>query len=92
MLSEEEVKQTIGMRWSQNFSKRYRLTSHELRANVGNYLQARNVSPYSLYEITRHSVPEMSEVVAGYVRPNIDELLDVIKCLERWKIIRRSKY
>ena len=79
ILSVKEVRQILGLRWSQNFSKRNGFTSHEFREIVVSHLHARIVSTYFLYEITRHSVPEISEVVAGYVRPNMDELRDIIE-------------
>ena len=72
----------FGMRWSQNFSKRYGFTSHELRANVVSQLQSQNVSPYFLYEITRYSVPGMSEAMAGCVRPYMYALREVIEYLK----------
>ena len=72
----------FGNKWSNNFSRHYNFTSHELRAHVVSQLQLLNISPYYLYEITRHSVPGMSQVVQGYVRPTMVELRKLIERLE----------
>ena len=77
----KENEQIFGAYWSQCFSKNYGFTSHELRSFVVTQLQVMNVSPYMLYEVTRHSVGGMSEVVSGYVRPSIQELREVIERL-----------
>ena len=70
--------QVFGVAWSTRFSRNYDFTSHELRAHVVSQLNAGNISPYYLHEIKRHSVPGMSQVVAGYVRPTMDEFRDFI--------------
>lgn len=72
----------FGNAWSTRFSKAYGFTSHELRAHVVSQLLASNVSPYILFEITRHSVPGMSSVVQGYTRPTMKELQAVIEKLK----------
>ena len=73
--SSEEI---MGHLWANNFTNRYGFTSHQLRSYVITQLLSNNVSPYLLHEITRHSVAGMSSVVAGYVRPSMQ---DVRRCI-----------
>ena len=42
-------------------------------------LLLKNVSPYLLKELTGHSVPGLGKVVAGYVRPTIEEVREVLE-------------
>jgi integrase len=72
----------MGTNWSHRFADHYGFNSHELRAYVVSQLMALNVSPFHLYEITRHSIPGMSAVVQGYVRPSMDELREMIERLK----------
>lgn len=74
--------ETWGATWGHTFGVRYGFNSHRLRANVVSQLMMKNVSPFILYEVTRHRVPGMSEVVAGYVRPSLDDVREVIERLE----------
>lgn len=74
-------KESFGDGWAQNFSKRYGFNSHKLRSYVVTQLINSNVSPYMLHAVTRHSVPGMSQVVKGYVRPTKQQLQDVINRL-----------
>ena len=76
-----KFKQVSGSRYSEKFSQVYGFTTHELRANVVSQLMMLNVSPYFLFEITRHTVPGMSAVVSGYTRPSMDELRATINRL-----------
>ena len=39
-------------------------------------------SVFHLYEVTRHKVPGMSEVVSGYVRPTMEEMREIVDSLE----------
>ena len=41
-----------------------------------------NVSPYFLKEITGYTVPGMGKVVAGYVRPNIEQVREMLELLK----------
>ncbi|WP_037990661.1 site-specific integrase [Synechococcus sp. CC9616] len=69
------------VRWAERFTDRYGFSSHNLRSYVVTRLMNERVSPFVLYEITRHSIPGMSEVVSGYVRPTTDELRSVVEIL-----------
>ena len=71
-----------GATWGHTFGVRYGFNSHRLRSNVVSQLMMKNVSPFILYEITRHRIPGMSEVVAGYVRPSLDDVREVIERLD----------
>lgn len=71
----------FGATWSDTFSRRYGFTSHKLRSYVVTQLINNNVSPYMLQAVTRHSVPGMSQVVSGYVRPTMEQLREVINKL-----------
>ena len=76
-----KFKQVFGSRYSEKFSQAYGFTTHELRANVVSQLMMLNVSPYFLFEITRHTIPGMSAVVSGYTRPSMEELRTTINRL-----------
>ncbi len=81
-LKEYSTKEEVfGAWWSKRHSMNYNFTSHELRAHVVTQLLILNTSPFILHEITRHTVPGMSEVVTGYVRPTQEELKEVIEKL-----------
>ncbi len=83
-LKEYSTKEEVfGAWWSKRHSMNYNFTSHELRAHIVTQLLVLNTSPFILHEITRHTVPGMSEVVTGYVRPTMNELRKVIEQLSR---------
>ena len=77
-----ESVQNWSMSWASNFTRNYGFSSHNLRAYVVTQLMHSNISPYYLYEITRHAIPGLSDVVAGYVRPSLDELREVMEKLK----------
>ena len=68
-----------GARFSERFTDRYGFGTHQLRSYVVTQLLLQNVSPYLLKELTGHSVPGLGKVVAGYVRPTIDEVRQVLE-------------
>ena len=70
--------ESFGNRWASRFIKRYDFSSHQLRSYVVTQLISSNVSPYMLHAVTRHSVPGMSQVVGGYVRPTMEQVMEVI--------------
>ena len=73
--------QLFGDRWSDRFTNNYHFQSHDLRSHVVTVLSSNNISPFFLWEITRHSVPGMSAVVAGYVKPTEEQLREVMELL-----------
>ena len=68
-----------GSRFSERFTDRYGFGTHQLRSYVVTQLLLQNVSPYLLKELTGHSVPGLGKVVAGYVRPTIEEVRQVLE-------------
>ena len=70
------------VRWADGFSYNYGFSSHNLRSYVVSQLMAQRFSVFHLYEVTRHTVPGMSDVVQGYVRPTLDELRELVEALE----------
>lgn len=71
-----------GSRFAERFKDRYLFGTHDLRSYVVTELLKLNVSPYFLKEITGHTVPGMGKVVAGYVRPNIEQVREVLELLD----------
>ena len=69
-------------RWSVNCKKRYGIKSHAIRSHVITQLGAKNISPYFLYEITRHTQTGMSKVVMGYTRPSWSDVAAVMERLD----------
>lgn len=70
------------VRWAERFTDAYGFSSHNLRSYVVTQLINTNTSPFVLYEITRHKVPGLSDVVSGYVRPSLEELRPVVELLD----------
>lgn len=70
-----------GSRFAERFKDRYGFGTHDLRSYVVTELLKMNISPYFLKEITGHTVPGMGKVVAGYNRPNIEQVREVIELL-----------
>ena len=71
-----------GDRFGGRFKDRYGFGTHDLRSYVVTELLKLNVSPYFLKEITGHTVPGMGKVVAGYVRPNVAQVREVLELLD----------
>ncbi len=63
------------------FTNNYHFKSHDLRSHVVTVLSSNNVSPFFLWEITRDSVPGMSAVLSGYVRPTEEQLRGTMELL-----------
>ena len=78
----KQVLESWGSKWAESFTDRYGFSSHNLRSYVVTQLINTNTSPFILYEVTRHKVPGLSDVVSGYVRPKLDELRAVVELLE----------
>ena len=76
------VLQSWGVRWAERFTDAYGFSSHNLRSYVVTQLINTNTSPFILYEVTRHKVPGLSDVVSGYVRPKLEELRAVVELLD----------
>ena len=63
-----------GHHHSNEYSKKYGVRAHDLRSFAVTKLTLEGVSPYIIYEITRHAIQGMSDVVKIYTRPTIDEV------------------
>ena len=72
---------TWGDGWSGSFKDKYGFNCHDLRRRTETIFALKNVSPYIAYEITRHTVPGMSQVTKLYVRPTTEELMDAVEAL-----------
>ena len=55
------------------YRKKYGVRVHNLRALAITKLLLEGVSTFIIYEITRHSIPGISDVVKIYTRPTIEE-------------------
>ena len=71
--------------WGHDHSNKYRqkygVKAHDLRAFAITKLNLEGVTPFIIYEITRHSIPGMSDVLKVYTRPSIDELRDAMELI-----------
>ncbi len=68
--------------WGRRFGQRYGFGSHHLRSHVITQLERKSISPFFLHSLTRHTIPGMSQVVSGYVRPTMDDLRQVLEILD----------
>ncbi|MDB4346332.1 site-specific integrase [bacterium] len=71
-----------GSRFSERFTDRYAFGTHDLRSYVVTQMLKKNINPYFLKEITGHSVPGLGKVVAGYVKPTLEEVREVLELLD----------
>ena len=78
----KEINAAWASKWAERFSDNYTFSSHNLRSYVVSQLMGARLSPFHLYEITRHSIPGMSQVVSGYVRPTLDEMREIVEELQ----------
>ena len=67
--------------WGRKCGQRYGFSSHHLRSYVITQLELSVNNPFILHEITRHTVPGMSQVISNYVRPTIDDLRATMESL-----------
>jgi len=63
------------------YRSKYGFTSHELRRLAVTKLTLAGISPFIIYEITRHKIEGMSDVIQMYTRPTVDELKEAIEIL-----------
>ncbi len=59
---------------SNEYSKKYGVRANDLRSFAVTKLTLEGVTPFIIYEITRHSIPGISDVVKIYTRPTIEEV------------------
>ena len=70
-----------GAHWVSDYSNKYKLRSHDLRRYAVTQLTLSGVTPFIIYEITRHKIEGMSEVVSMYTRPSAEELRAAMELL-----------
>ena len=66
---------------SNKYKKKYGVRAHDLRSFAVTKLNLEGVTPFIIYEITRHSIPGMSDVLKVYTRPSIDELRNAMELI-----------
>ena len=62
----EDIKQIMspgGHYHSNGFWNKYGIRAHDLRAFAITKLTLKGASPFIIYEITRHTIPELSDVL-----------------------------
>lgn len=70
-----------GAGWSGSFRKKFGCGSHDLRRRALTKFALGNLSPYIVFEITRHKVQGSSAVVSQYVRPTVEEVREAMELL-----------
>ena len=63
------------------YSKKYGVRAHDLRSFAVTKLTLEGVTPFIIYEITRHSIPGISDVVKIYTRPTIEEVRQAMELI-----------
>ena len=71
-----------GAHWVSDYPNKYKLRSHDLRRYAVTKLTLSGVTPFIIFEITRHKIEGMSEVVSMYTRPSTKELKDAMELLK----------
>ena len=66
---------------SNKYKQKYGVKSHDLRAFAITKLNLEGVTPFIIYEITRHSIPGMSDVLKIYTRPSVEELREAMELI-----------
>ena len=63
-----------GHHHSNEYKKKYGVRAHDLRSFAITKLTLEGVTPFIIYEITRYSIPGISDLVKIYIRPTIEEV------------------
>ena len=71
-----------GAHWVSEYPNKYKLRSHDLRRYAVTKLTLSGVTPFIIFEITRHKIEGMSEVVSMYTRPSTKELKEAMELLK----------
>lgn len=72
---------TWGAHWCSDFSSKYGFVSHDLRRRAVTTFGLNGVSPFIIHAITKQKVPGMSEVIATYTRPSVEQLRETMELL-----------
>jgi integrase len=70
-----------GHHHSNEYRKKYGVRAHDLRSFAITKLTHEGVTPFIIYEITRHSIPGISDVVKIYTRPTIEEVRQAMELI-----------
>ena len=68
--------------WAGSFKQKFGFNSHDLRRRAVTQLMVAKVSPFVLFEVTRHTIPGMSDVVKLYVRPAPEEVKEAVETIQ----------
>ena len=60
---------------------KYGVRAHDLRAFAITKLTLEGVSPFIIYEITRHSIPGLSDVLKIYKRPSVEDVIQTMELI-----------
>ena len=70
-----------GHHHANEYRKKYGVRAHDLRSFAITKLTLEGVTPFIIYEITRHSIPGISDVVKIYTRPTIEEVRQAMELI-----------
>ena len=70
-----------GHHHSNEYRNKYGVRAHDLRAFAITKLTLEGVSPFIIYEITRHSIPGLSDVLKVYTRPSLEEVRQTMELI-----------
>ena len=65
------------------FKNKYGLPSHDLRRFGITALINEGVSPYRIWDVVRHKIPGMSEVIMMYNRPTTEDLIEAMEVIAK---------
>ena len=66
---------------SNEYRNKYGVRAHDLRAFAITKLTLKGVSTFIIYEITRHSIPGLSDVLKVYTRPSLEEVRQAMELI-----------
>ena len=70
-----------GHHHSNEYRNKYGVRAHDLRSFAITKLTLEGVSPFIIYEITRHSIPGLSDVLKVYTRPSLEEVRQTMELI-----------
>ena len=70
-----------GHHHSNEYRNKYGVKAHGLRAFAITKITLKGVSPFIIYEITRHSIPGLNDVLKIYTRPSLEEFRQTIELI-----------
>ena len=70
-----------GAHHTSEYTNKYGFSSHKLRSYAVTKLTIAGISPFIIYEITRHKIAGLSDVIQQYTRPSTDELRQAMEIL-----------